>query len=128
MNTAAMEVQTNLYTRLMMAATASYRKELDAVNSQLRNIERAERMARRLRDVELSASAETQDGASYIPFVVLRLSIELLQFQHHALALAGGALERQIVPNGRDAQGRDRFQILAAEGEGINLELVVEAI
>ncbi|MFK7089309.1 hypothetical protein AAFM71_10890 [Chromobacterium violaceum] len=127
MNTAAIEVQTNLYTRLMMAAAVSYRKELDAVNSQLRNIERAERMVRRLRDVELSASAETPDD-SYIPFVVLRLSIELLQFQHHALALASGALKRPLVPNGRDAQGRDRFQILAAEGEGINLELVVEAI
>lgn len=127
MSTAAMEVTTNLYARLIDAATASYRKELDAVNSQLRNIERAERMARRLRDIELSASAETPDD-SYIPFVVLRLPIELMRFQYYTMALASGALERRIVPNGRDAQGRDRFQILAAEGEGINLELVVEAI
>ncbi|RBB95653.1 hypothetical protein C3E97_031105, partial [Pseudomonas sp. MWU12-2115] len=69
MNTAAMEVQTNLYTRLMMAATGRYRAELDAVNSQLRNIERAERMARRLRDVEMNA--EAQAGAGYVPFIVL---------------------------------------------------------
>ncbi|MGC0154008.1 hypothetical protein ACPRNU_16235 [Chromobacterium vaccinii] len=128
MNTAAIEVQTNLYTRLMMAATGRYRAELDAVNSQLRNIERAERMSRRLCDIEMNASAEIQDGGGFIPFVVLRLPIEVMRFQHYALSLAGGALERQLVSNGRDAQGRDRFQILAAEGEGINLELVVEAI
>ncbi|SUX30691.1 hypothetical protein [Chromobacterium vaccinii] len=128
MNAAAFEVQTNLYTRLMDAALGRYRTELDAVNVQRRNIERAERMSRRLRDIEMNASAEIQDGAGFIPFVVLRLPIELMRFQHYAMALAGGALERRLVPNGRDAQGRDRFQILAAEGEGINLELVVEAI
>ncbi|OBU84519.1 hypothetical protein [Chromobacterium subtsugae] len=126
MNTAAMEVQTNLYTRLMMAANGRYRAELDAVNSQLRNIERAERMARRLRDVEMNA--EAQAGAGYVPFIVLRLSIEVMPMQHYALALAGNALERQLVPNGRDAQGRERFQILAAGDERTSLELVVEGI
>ncbi|VEB41372.1 Uncharacterised protein [Chromobacterium violaceum] len=58
MNAIAIEPQTNLYTRLMEAAVGRYRAELDAVNGQLRNIERAERMARRLRDIELDASAQ----------------------------------------------------------------------
>ncbi|WP_199154464.1 hypothetical protein [Chromobacterium sp. ASV23] len=126
MNTVAIQPQTNLYTRLMEAAVGRYRAELNAVNGQLRNIERAERMARRLRDIELDASA--QAGAGFVPYLVLRLPIDLLPLQRYVVTLAGNALERRLVANGRDAQGRDRFQILAANEERTNLELVVESI
>ncbi|UTH73316.1 hypothetical protein [Chromobacterium sp. IIBBL 290-4] len=126
MNTVAIQPQTNLYTRLMIATTSSYRAELEAVNGQLRNIERAERMARRLSDIELDARAEA--GAGYVPYIVLRLSIDLLPMQQYVVALAGRALERQLVANGQDAQGRDRFQILTVGEERSSLELVVEAI
>ncbi|KIA79954.1 hypothetical protein QR66_13125 [Chromobacterium piscinae] len=126
MNTVAFEPQTNLYTRLMEAALGHYRAQLDAVNGQLRNIERAERMARRLRDIELDASAQAGDG--YVPYLALRLPIDLLPLQRYVVTLAGNALERRLVANGRDAQGRDRYQILAIGEERTSLELVVEGI
>ncbi|WP_440029857.1 hypothetical protein [Chromobacterium amazonense] len=126
MNTVAFEPQTNLYTRLMEAALGHYRAQLDAVNGQLRNIERAERMARRLRDIELDASAQAGDG--YVPYLALRLPIDLLPLQRYVVTLAGNALERRLVANGQDAQGRDRYQILAIGEERTSLELVVEGI
>ncbi|MBM2883146.1 hypothetical protein JFK97_01970 [Chromobacterium phragmitis] len=126
MNAIAIEPQTNLYTRLMEAALGHYRAQLDAVNGQLRNIERAERMARRLRDIELDASAQAGDG--YVPYLVLRLPIDLLPLLRYVVTLAGNALERRLVANGQDAQGRDRYQILAAGEERTSLELVVEGI
>ncbi|MEJ8675337.1 hypothetical protein [Chromobacterium amazonense] len=126
MNAIAIEPQTNLYTRLMEAAFGHYRAQLDAVNGQLRNIERAERMARRLRDIELDASAQAGDG--YVPYLALRLPIDLLPLQRYVVTLAGNALERRLVANGQDAQGRDRYQILAIGEERTSLELVVEGI
>ncbi|MEJ8675546.1 hypothetical protein [Chromobacterium amazonense] len=126
MNAIAIEPQTNLYTRLMEAALGHYRAQLDAVNGQLRNIERAERMARRLRDIELDASAQAGDG--YVPYLALRLPIDLLPLQRYVVTLAGNALERRLVANGQDAQGRDRYQILAIGEERTSLELVVEGI
>ncbi|QOD81652.1 hypothetical protein [Chromobacterium haemolyticum] len=119
-----MNVQTNLYTRLVQAATGKLRAELDAVNGQLHNIDRAERIARRLRDIELDASAEAGPGA--VPFIVLRLPIELLQLQGNVIALVRNTLERKLVQNGRDSQGRDCFQIL--DDERASLALVVEPI
>lgn len=119
-----MNVQTNLYARLVQAATGKFRAELDAVNSQLHNIDRAERIARRLRDIELDANAEAGPGA--VPFIVLRWPIELLQLQGNVIALVRNTLERQLVQNGRDSQGRDCFQIL--DDERASLALVVEPI
>lgn len=119
-----MNVQTNLYTRLVQAATGKFRAELDAVNGQLHNIDRAERIARRLRDIELDATVEAGPGA--VPFIVLRLPIDLLQLQGNVIALVRNTLERQLVQNGRDSQGRDCFQIL--DEERTSLALVVEPI
>ncbi|WP_019102742.1 hypothetical protein [Chromobacterium haemolyticum] len=119
-----MNVHTNLYIRLVQTAADKYRDELDAVNGQFHNIDRAERIARRLRDIELEATAEAGPGA--VPFIVLRWPIELLQLQGYVIALVRNTLERQLVQNGRDSQGRDCFQIL--DDERASLALVVEPI
>ncbi|VEB41371.1 Uncharacterised protein [Chromobacterium violaceum] len=63
-----------------------------------------------------------------MPYLVLRLPIDMLPLQRYVVTLAGNALERRLVANGQDAQGRDRFQILAAGEERTSLELVVEGI
>ncbi|OHX10219.1 hypothetical protein BI347_20665 [Chromobacterium sphagni] len=126
MNATTTHEQTSLYTQLLLDAQSEFRATVDRINSQMRNINRAERMARRLRDIELDAS--TQAGAGFVPYLVLRLPIDLLPLQRYVVTLAGNALERRLVANGRDSQGRDHFQILATGEERTSLELVVEGI
>ncbi|UGA39271.1 hypothetical protein JOS77_06805 [Chromobacterium haemolyticum] len=57
---------------------------------------------------------------------MLRWPIELLQLQGNVIALVRNTLERQLVQNGRDSQGRDCFQIL--DDERASLAMVVEPI